>query len=442
VKRLFNIILAVLLAADISFAQVSVFTSQKAKPTGAQPAADAVTGVGFLPLLVFYSTGPNGGTANGNVAHAALSFGIGVSATDRLSVGWSAQDNVATTNTGRSWRGEKNLVSHDATGAAGSAVAVADVTSMDADGFTLSWTINNATASLYNYMALGGAGVTAANVTFQNWDSASGGNKTFAHGLGTTPSIVFIFWGNASAGSGQGSTLLTCLGVGTANGDQWVIGQLGIDATAVAADMDAASIGLTDKIAVRLATGPAIGNTASLVSMDATNVTLNQDAAWNSANDFEMIAIAGGVWKIGSTAKTTGAEPAADTIASSLGFEPKGMILMTHGKAASASPVTDAIWSVGFASETAENHVTASYKDATLNTQADSRLSNTRALSIITAGTPTLEAELDISLDANGVTGTWTDNHATASQILWIAVGQVSTAIVPIIREQNYRRRL
>lgn len=124
--------------------------------TGTTPVAQANTGIGFRPKgIVLTSTG--GTTATTVQANNKRAFGCGSSATDRR-CGFSG-DNDATTasQTMNIQKGAKIVTIYNivATEASSTVNAEADLTSLDSDGFTLSWTTRDTNAYEIQYLAAG-----------------------------------------------------------------------------------------------------------------------------------------------------------------------------------------------------------------------------------------------------------------------------------------------
>ncbi|MBI3741589.1 MAG: hypothetical protein HY257_07525 [Chloroflexi bacterium] len=166
------------------------------KSTTTPSVSQSVTGVGFQPRVVMLSSFQDVAQANPVVQSR---FGIGAS--DANAEGSSAYSDANAVNT-------TNVKSIDKTSKAFMKVnnntstidAEADLTSMDADGFTLNWTTNDAVATQMLYLALAPnvapsetlnlgqitGGVTGGcNCRFNATYAWSNGNKTLTITLGT-----------------------------------------------------------------------------------------------------------------------------------------------------------------------------------------------------------------------------------------------------------------
>jgi len=124
------------------------------KSTGAQPASQGITTPGFRPGAVLFSSYQSTTQAGGTVHIAHERLGIG--ATDGSHEGCSAlanADNVSPTNVDGIDKTSKVFLKLDNTTMATNAEA--DLSSLDATGFTVNWTTNDAVATQINFLALG-----------------------------------------------------------------------------------------------------------------------------------------------------------------------------------------------------------------------------------------------------------------------------------------------
>ena len=126
--------------------QVKAGTFSSPTSTGSQ----ATTGVGFQPAALL--TLGNGETAAGvNTTKFKAGFGAGTSSTNRVAVaGFTESGNADGVVSG------SQIVRHlsDATP---TTLVAADLTSLDADGFTLNWSTVDASARMHGYLAFGNA---------------------------------------------------------------------------------------------------------------------------------------------------------------------------------------------------------------------------------------------------------------------------------------------
>ena len=141
---------------SLALAGLNVKVGNFSKSTAAQPATQAITGVGFTPGAVLLTSFQDVAQA-APVAHTR--FAIGVSdGTVEASTALQDQDGAATMNVKAFDKSGKAFMKmNNSTPAID---AEADVTSMDADGFTLNWTTNDAVATQILYVAMAPLAVT------------------------------------------------------------------------------------------------------------------------------------------------------------------------------------------------------------------------------------------------------------------------------------------
>ena len=120
------------------------------KPTTAAPAAQTITGVGFLPHAVFLHSFQDIARAT-PVAEARLGYGASDGSSGNSSA-FAEQDNVSPTNT----QGIDKVTKHfmKVNNSTGTIDAEADLTNLNNDGFALNWTKNDAVATQMLYFAL------------------------------------------------------------------------------------------------------------------------------------------------------------------------------------------------------------------------------------------------------------------------------------------------
>ncbi|MFN0123397.1 MAG: C25 family cysteine peptidase [Blastocatellia bacterium] len=127
------------------------------KSTGAATATQAVTGVGFRPQAVFFSSFQDVVAAN-PITNTRL--GVGASdGTNERSIALTDGDNLGTTEVDSINKNNKVFILNN-NNSPGAVQAEADLNSMDADGFTLGWTTNNAVATEIHYVAMAPCSVT------------------------------------------------------------------------------------------------------------------------------------------------------------------------------------------------------------------------------------------------------------------------------------------
>lgn len=161
--------------------RASVGTSTSPTSTGAK----AVTGVGFQPKVVLPFS--QWGASTGATTIATMGLGAAVSTSSRAAIAVSSLSGVTTSGTHRLHTNSK-LITDCYNGNANEA---ADLTSFDADGFTLNWSPAVVSANIINHICLGGADLEVSLVQCQmNGTNAA---QSFAHGLSGAPTGVLFF---------------------------------------------------------------------------------------------------------------------------------------------------------------------------------------------------------------------------------------------------------
>jgi hypothetical protein len=139
------------LICSLSLAGVRATVGAFNKVTAGAPATQSVTSAGFRPGAILLSSYQMG-SQSASVSESNFSYGIGAS--DGANEGSSAltsADNVATTAVDAIDKTSKAFLKMNTP----PLDAEADMTSLDATGFTLNWTTNDAAASQIGFWALG-----------------------------------------------------------------------------------------------------------------------------------------------------------------------------------------------------------------------------------------------------------------------------------------------
>jgi len=138
---------------SLALAGVRVRVGSFTKAVAAAPAVQAVTGLGFKPNLVVLSSVQDVARASGTITNPARR---GLGASDGTTAGCSAYSDEDGRNTSSVHAIDKtNKLFMKMDNATQTIDAEADLASLDADGFTLRWTTNDAVATEVLYFALG-----------------------------------------------------------------------------------------------------------------------------------------------------------------------------------------------------------------------------------------------------------------------------------------------
>jgi hypothetical protein len=295
---------------------IRVGTFTKATATGVQVVTHSL---GTTPkALILYTSGATALDTKANSQHFAVGFSDGTAARDR-SVATASRDGVATSNTSRRYAAALLTIIDWGESVTDECVWSA----WSSSTFSINWTTASTTAYQIHYIILGEASVTA-RVT--EWTaSTSTGNQAQAHSLGATPQLLIHLTGSLTSASNSANARLS-LGAMTAS-DQWGIGY---------ADQDA--VGTTNASRRHLASACLVGQTTSgsgneidftgkLVSIDATNFTVDWVNAPAGAYKVATLCIAGlGSVKLGTFTRNDDTPPQSQAV-TGVGFQPSGLFL-------------------------------------------------------------------------------------------------------------------
>ena len=251
--------------ADLTNAKAGTFNKSI---TTTVPVAQSVTGVGFQPEAILFCTTRQAQDA-GNTTGTRFGLGAAISSSSRWTNSYFGTGGSATMNTGYYQRTSLCL-SILGTNAV---EAEADFTSMDADGFSVSWSTNDASARRIHYLAFNGGQYALGSFN----QATSTGNQATT-GVGFTPTGLFLTSVNQASATTVGDNLRHSIGFGVSSSDRRSIWGGDRDNVADAiADHDSD----TTKIIKMMTEGtPTTDAAADLVTLDSDGFTLN----WTTAD--------------------------------------------------------------------------------------------------------------------------------------------------------------
>jgi hypothetical protein len=159
----------------------------------------SVTGIGFLPQVVFCYC------SNGSATVKTESYGVGVSSTSRWATHVMGQTNQASPPQKRGQRTDKFLVKVANTDA--NLQCIADLVSMDADGFTFNVSNHSANTFTWAYIAINNLVAAALGAVILNDVAIS------VSGLGFQPDAILLYDWLLAASSSQSASGIGSLGV-------------------------------------------------------------------------------------------------------------------------------------------------------------------------------------------------------------------------------------
>lgn len=381
--------------------KVGSFTS--AAGTGNQ----SVTGVGFQPkVVIFFGAGAS-------AVDMTQVFGVAVSSSQRWVAAAYADDAASPMDANRLFLSDACL----ATVTAAAAIdRRADFVSMDADGFTVNWSVASA-ATIY-YLALGGNNL---QVKAGNIDIATSGASQSVSSIGFTPTAVIF--GNGIANTTEGGIASASMSVGAAvsSSSRWASGVFDLDAT----DPSASRSGLVTSAAmIRASTDPfsLVADLTSLNSGGGGGFTLNVTTFPAATQRWGYLALGGVSVATGTTAQRTSN---GTTTITGLSFQPVAELFVTDGKATHTDASVAGRLGIG-AVDSALNQAVhyGSTQTAVTPSNTSRYISATKALASSADGGVTANAEAAVSAqNSDGFTINWTTTDATARVYGWLAIG-------------------
>ncbi len=373
----------------------------------------AVSGVGFQPkALIFFG---NERTADGFATSATAAIGFAVSATKRGS-------HTVTHRSGFAQLSHGDDTAFVLAGPSALLNGVFDLTSMDADGFTIDISDLPSVGSIIcNYIAIGGDDLTNVDAGSFELDTATGPQSV--SGVGFQPDCV-LFLDTRCAGTFPVTDNVRSIGLG------WALSDTQRGAVAIHDNntnpTQSESIQTSTQCIAHSDSG-ATEYLVDLTSMDADGFTLDVEDAPPSAWQVFYLALKGGSYAVGAETQATSATTKAT---SGLGFSPKGLILAGRNLAAGGSnpDLTNDRLSLGASDGANEGSVWSQSQDNVGASNGDQSLSRTKVIQHATNDT-TVNAEADMqSFDADGFTLNWTTADATAREFLYLALGDEPAA--------------
>lgn len=414
---MFKFILTLLLIgwSTGAWADFKVATGTITTPTSTGNAA--VTGVGFTPkVIILYST------VVSSLSQGIISgMGVCQSSSARWTMGLSQlQGGTASNNLGRQFKSDKclNVIQDSVT-----TYLESDLVTMDADGFTLNWTTVQGTGKPVYYIALGGTSLNAKVGTF---DTGTGTGAQAITGVGFLPTTVLV--GNTISGTTEGLTTANVwsIGFGQSSSNRFMSNFF---SNLNSATFEERAKQKTDLIVSRMTNGGSITEEGDLTSLDSDGFTLNFSV--NSVAKRHGYLALNGVNAVSGVFNQAAATGNASV--SGLAFQPKAVLFLSRGLVTSSTVDIDPGVSIGAAvSSSSRNVISFSGKEnlSTIIAGTDGSASKCiQLISAVSGAVPTLKAEADfVSMDATGFTINWTTADATAREVGYWALGEVSAS--------------
>ena len=393
-------------------------------PACPAPCSQTIAGVGFQPkAVIFFWTSRQ--TAVGFNGRDNMGIGFATSSTNERAVSIAEDDNANTSNAGRRKSDTNMIVTLD--DGDPTLGAQAELTSFNADGFTINWTTNNNRALYIYYIAIGGTDIT--NALAGAFPSNTGVGNQLVTGLGFQPDFVMFLSGFTGANDTDLSDSQLSLGYAESSAAMGAIvtgstdNRNGNDRKRSQQRTSACILLLRSNVTQQDAI-------ADFVSMDADGFRINWSNAPAAATPIFYLALKGGRYNVGSFDQAT---VLGNQSVTGVGFQPSGLMMAIFNKIAQAGIIADNEMSIGAAqSSTARGSIWGEAQNGVDPSQANNYTNNAVAMTMAT-GPATINAQTDfVSFDSNGFTLNWTTVDATARQILYWVAGPTAQPTIPI----------
>jgi hypothetical protein len=387
--------------------------------TGSQ----SISGLGFSPKIVLFWSS-TGVTADGSSATFNLSFGVGLSSSNRRCIRLRSGDGLAATVVD-GWQRQDCVILG---GGVGGPNTKTDLTSMDSSGFTLTTSLNagNFNALVY-YLALGGndlSGVASGSTTLP-----TSPGTTSITGLGFQPTCVILFASTITITDPENAEQSTggFIGWMAAGGTQSYTSSYSKDAVSTSVT---ASGNQTTAIAT-LITGTTVSAQAVLQSFDAGGFTLNWTTTTGAADVVYYIALAGPSFESGTFAQPSSNGNQTISGLTNVGgnaFTPS-VVLFKGSSSAAGIPASGSALMFGAADNSGhELCVWNGDANGLTTTNASTNIDHTACIKNMTVGhaSPTLNSSaVYTGASGNNFNVNWTATDATARITQFLAIGPV-----------------
>lgn len=382
-------------------------------PTTVSQVSYLPSGLTFRPKVILFQTAP---------ATGIFSFGIMAGNTIGADCANTLQDAVNTANTFRG--GDDTRVIHGINTSAAIRFSAAPI-SLDANGFTLNWTVVHTATQLIRFTCLGGDAITNATVGTFSVNNATGIESEV--GLAFSPDCVLVF-GTGVSGS---QTSEGYFNIAVANRAGEAVGMHHYSDDGAGAT-NATSLASTSRWIFVLGTSDDVTVSAEFVTMTADGFTWNRTINGGSRTYFYLALQGVGLrFKIGQITQPT--ELGTQQVGG-FGFPPMYSFFFSDGKAASANASASIRGSIGQAvggatvgPNTSSEQCRISFADDDAadptNTAAGGDASNV-LMTHDADGTVQNSANLE-SHDMDGLTLDWTTVDATQRILNYLSMGVV-----------------
>ncbi len=390
--------------------------------------SQSITGLSFQPkaVMFFWTRQTTAETFNPEIQ---TGYGFATGPANERSIALASQDGIDPGNVGRGqWQSSSIVLFSDATP---TVAAQAELTSLDPDGFTLNWTLNEARADIIHFVALGGSDITNAKV--DSFIKATGTGNLGVTGVGFKPDFVMLLSAHQTALDATLENGQLGLGFASSPTERATVAVQLEELTFLPPPRNTWVRQRTDRVLVEMGDDGAPTTEFDFVSFDPDGFTVNRIVNVNDGRPVHYLALQGGKYKVGSFNKSVAVGDQPVTV----GLSPAGVLLASKNLVTSAAVEPQGRISFGAGDGTTEG-ATWWHDTDTQISDANERTSTSK-IAVHATSTATLNAEADLkSLDTNGFTLTWTTNNAVAHEILYVAFGKKDANYRSIGTRPNY----
>jgi hypothetical protein len=390
--------------------------------------------VGFQPKTILVAT--NNAVDDTATAHYQVCLGAGDSAGNEFCVAGASEDAQATS--------DAMVTCSDAdllhlVGYNGDTKVEADLTSLDAFGFTLNWdTIMS--GKDYFYLCLGGADLTNSFVGSFAKKTSTGSQSV--SGVEFEGDLVLFFTQSSETITGKqnGNDATFGTGAATDNSNQWANffeSDNGQGTPNTCSEQSTA-----DCIVILDGGGNVVGR-AQFTSFGADGFTLNWSVADANAYRVGFVVLKGGQYKVGSFSQTSTTGSDVSQSVTDVGFQPVATCFSSFNQATAAGKQDHNRMSYGWGVSGSERFgVWCGDRDGgdPGGTSAAHRYgSSSHAIDLAEeadAGS-TAKGNADYAATSDGFDLTWNDNDGTSREVLYAAMGSAAAAGTPVLRRRR-----
>ncbi len=324
-------------------------------------------------------------------------------------------------------------------GSDGTSLYAFNITAALSNGFTIDVTAADAGSRIINYILIGGDELTNVTITEVTIPGSTGNQANTSLSYTPTGMITLVPAQSTDLTAGiNPSHARWCVGFagGVGAGDQGY---------AFFQDRNAETLAVCRRIqktgkVFGLAATDSLTAEASVDVFASNGWTLNWTNVSASGSQFWVITLGGVRCQFADVTQPT--STGLQSIASGMAFTPKCALTLSNCNVASANIETSARMSFGAGLEGSEASVFTGASNNIGTTVTDQVLSRTKIVQLATEGTPTVDAEADLDLDAAAASLDWTTVDSTQRKVQVLLIGEASPKSAPPINPSRRARRI